>query len=57
MGPLLPKFIGEQDSGKILRQEYHMLPWQPHFRRHVSSGRIDGHIRDYLTDMHTLTRG
>ena len=31
------KFIGEQDSGKILRQVYHMLPWQPHFRRHVYS--------------------
>ena len=30
-------FIGEQDSGKILRQGYNMLPWQPHFRRHVYS--------------------
>ena len=26
MWPLLLKFIGEQDSGKILRQGYHMLP-------------------------------
>ena len=25
MWPLLLKFIGEQDSGKILRQGYHML--------------------------------
>ena len=25
MLPLLPKFIGEQDSGKNLRQGYHML--------------------------------
>ena len=37
MWPLLLKFIGEQDSGKILRQGYHMLPWQPHFRRQVYS--------------------
>ena len=37
MWPLLLKFIGEQDSGKILRQGYHMLPWQPHFRCHVYS--------------------
>ena len=37
MWPLLPKFIEEQDSGKILRQGYHMLPWQPHFRRYVYS--------------------
>ena len=37
MWPLLLKFIGEQDSGKILRQRHHMLPWQPHFRRHVYS--------------------
>ena len=26
MWPLLLKFIGEQDSGKNLRQGYHMLP-------------------------------
>ena len=25
---LLLKFIGEQGSGKNLRQECHMLPWQ-----------------------------
>ena len=25
MSPLLLKFIGEQDSGKILRQGYHMF--------------------------------
>ena len=37
MWPLLLKFIGEQDSGKILRQGYHMLPGQPHFRRRVYS--------------------
>ena len=37
MWPLLLEFIGEQDSAKILRQEYHMLPWQQHFRRHVYS--------------------
>ena len=35
--PLLLKFIGEQDSGNILRQWYHMLPWQPHFWPHVYS--------------------
>ena len=33
----LLKLIGEQDSGKMLRQGYHMLPWQPRFRRHVYS--------------------
>ena len=33
----LLKFIGEQDSGKTLRQGYHMLPWQPHFQRHAYS--------------------
>ena len=37
MWPLLLKFIGEQDSGKILRQGYHMLPWQPRFWRHLYS--------------------
>ena len=37
MWPLLLKFIGEQDSGKILRQGYHMLPWQPHSRKYVYS--------------------
>ena len=37
MWPLLLKFIGKQDSGKYLRQRYHMLPWQPRFRRHVYS--------------------
>ena len=37
MWPLLLKFIGEQDSGKILHKGYHMLPWQPHFRCHVYS--------------------
>ena len=37
MWPLLLKFIGEQDSGKILRQGYYMLPWQPRFRHHVNS--------------------
>ena len=37
MWPLLLNFIGEQDSGKILCQGYYMLPWQPHFRRHVYS--------------------
>ena len=35
--PLLLKFIGEQDFGKILRQGYHSLPWQLHFQRHVYS--------------------
>ena len=37
MWPLLLKFIGEQDSAKILLLGYHMLPWQPHFRCHVYS--------------------
>ena len=37
MWQLLLKFIGEQNFGNILRQGYHMLPWQPHFRRHVYS--------------------
>ena len=38
MWPLSLKFIiGEQDSGKILREGYHMLPWQPRFLRHVYS--------------------
>ena len=37
MWPVLLKFIGEQDSGKMSRQGYHMLPWQPHFWRHVYS--------------------
>ena len=37
MWPLLLKFTGEQDSGKILHQGYHMLPWQPRFRHHVYS--------------------
>ena len=31
MWPLLLKFIGEQDSGKIFRQRYHILPRQPRF--------------------------
>ena len=35
--PNVATFIGEQDSGKILRQGYHMLPWQSRFRRHVYS--------------------
>ena len=35
MWPLLLKSIVEQDSGKNLRQGYYMLPWQPHFWRHV----------------------
>ena len=30
MWPLLLKFIGKQGSGKVLRQGYNMLPWQPH---------------------------
>ena len=34
---LLLKFIGEQDSGKILHQGYHMLPLKPRFRHHVYS--------------------
>ena len=34
MWDLLLKFIGEQDSGKILGQGYHWLPWPPRFRRH-----------------------
>ena len=33
--PLLRKFIGKQDSGKIFCQKYKLLPWQPDFRRHV----------------------
>ena len=37
MWPLLQIFIGEQDSGKILRQGYPMFPWQPRFRHHVYS--------------------
>ena len=37
MWPLLLKFIGEQESAKILHQGYHMLPWQPHFQHHVYS--------------------
>ena len=37
MWPLLLKFIGEQDSGKILRQGYHILPLQPRFRHYVYS--------------------
>ena len=37
MWPLLLKFVGEQDSGKTLRQGYHMLPLQPRFRHHVPS--------------------
>ena len=37
MWPLLRKFIGEQDSGKAFCQGYHMLQWQPYFRRHVYS--------------------
>ena len=37
MWPLLIEFIGKQESGKNLRQGHHMLPWQPHFRRHVYS--------------------
>ena len=37
MWPPLLNFIGEQDSGKILRQGYHILPWQPYFWRHVYS--------------------
>ena len=37
MWPLLLKFIGVQNSGKILRQGYNMLPWQPRFRHHVYS--------------------
>ena len=37
MWSLLLKCIGEQDSAKILRQGYHMLPWQPRFRHHVYS--------------------
>ena len=37
MWPPLLKFVGEQDSGKILRQGCHMLPWQKHFRRQVYS--------------------
>ena len=37
MWPPLLKFIEEQDSEKILRQGYHMLPWQPRFQRHVYS--------------------
>ena len=36
-GHFLVKFIGKQDSGKILCQGYHMLPLQPRFRRHVHS--------------------
>ena len=31
------QIIGEQDSAKILRQGYHMLPWQPRFRHHAYS--------------------
>ena len=34
---LLLKCIGEQDSGKYLRQGYHMLPWQPRLLRHIYS--------------------
>ena len=34
---ILLKFSGEQDSRKILREGYHMLPWQPRFRQHVYS--------------------
>ena len=37
MWPLLLQFIGKQDSGKNWRQGYHMLLWQPCFRRHVYS--------------------
>ena len=37
MWAFLLKFIGEQDSGKTLRQEYHLFTWQPRFRRHVYS--------------------
>ena len=37
MWSLLLKFIWGQDSGNILRQGYHMLPWQPQFRRRVYS--------------------
>ena len=31
------KFIGEQDSAKILFQGCDMLPWQPRFRHYVYS--------------------
>ena len=37
MWPLLLKIIREQVFGKMLRQGYHMLPWQPRFRRQVYS--------------------
>ena len=37
MLPLLLEFIGKKDSGKCFCQGYHMLPWQPDFRRHVQS--------------------
>ena len=37
MWPLSLKFIEEQDFRTILRQGYHMLPWQPRFRHHVYS--------------------
>ena len=37
MWPLLLEFVGEQDSGKSLRQRYHILPWQPRIRHHVYS--------------------
>ena len=37
MWPLLLKFIGEQDSGKFLRQWHHILPWQPRFWHRVYS--------------------
>ena len=30
------KLIEEQDSGKILHQGYHLLPWQPHFQCHIT---------------------
>ena len=38
MLPLLLKCIGtEQDSRKFFCQGYHLLPWQPDFRRHIQS--------------------